>query len=163
MKVEWGFAFQFCAEPRFRTSCNGSVVPYLTHYPVDLEAHKDPLQGVLGGWPPKIETCFVFMVSSNMSLEEFLTSDLGSETFRIAAAYQLLEWAKLVASNNDKKEKEKKYEELQEEVATLVEKYEVTRDELFGADCDLDAELPEDDVLMERADKLVAHEEGWMY
>ena len=138
------------------------MVPYLTHYPVELEAHKDPLQGVLGGWPPKIETCFVFMVSSNMSLEEFLTSDLGSETFRIAAAYQLLEWAKLVASNNDKKEKEKKYEELQEEVATLVEKYEVTRDELFGADCDLDAELPEDDVLMERADKLVAHEEGWM-
>ena len=117
--------------------------------PVELEAQK-------------IETWFVFMVSSNMSLEEFLTSDLGSETFRIAAAYQLLEWAKLVASNNDKKEKEKKYEELQEEVATLVEKYEVTRDELFGADCDLDAELPEDDVLMERADKLVAHEEGWM-
>ena len=97
-----------------------------------------------------------------MSLEEFLTGESGNETFRIAAAYQLLEWAKLVASNNDKKEKEKKYEELQEEVATLVEKYEVTRDELFGADCDLDAELPEDEELMEMADKLVAHEEGWM-
>ena len=94
-----------------------------------------------------------------MSLEEFI----GSDTFDIAAAYQLLEWAKMVAFNNDKKEKEKKYEEVQEEVATLVEKYGVTQDELFGADCDLDGQQPmlEDDELMERADKLVAHEEGW--
>ena len=88
---------------------------------------------------------------------------LGSETFRIAAAYQLLEWAKLVASNNDKKEKAKKYEEVQEEVATLVEKYGVTQDELFGAQCDLDGQQPmlKYDELMEMADKLVAHEEGW--
>ena len=89
---------------------------------------------------------------------------LGSDTFNIAAAYALLEWAKLVASNNKKKEKEKKYEEVQEEVATLVEKYGVTQDELFGAECDLDGHQPtmlEDDELMEMADKLVAHEEGW--
>ena len=96
-----------------------------------------------------------------MSLEEFLVSERGSETYRIAA-YQLLESAKMVAFNNDKKEKEKKYEEVQEEVATLVEKYKVTQDELFRADCDLDGQpMLEDDELMERADKLVAHEEGW--
>ena len=87
-----------------------------------------------------------------MSLEEFL----GSETYRIAAAYQLLEWAKLVA-----KEKEKKYEEIQKEVRMLADKYEVTADEMFGAGCDLDAEMPDDEVLMKRADKLLAHEEGW--
>ena len=40
-----------------------------------------------------------------MSLEEFLVSECGSETYRIAAAYQLLEWAKMVAFNNDKKRK----------------------------------------------------------
>ena len=39
-----------------------------------------------------------------MSLEEFLVSECGSETYRIAA-YQLLEWAKMVAFNNDKKRK----------------------------------------------------------
>ena len=88
-------------------------------------------------------------------------SESGSETYRIAAAYQLLEWAKLVAG--DQKEKAKKYEEVQEEVATLVEKYGVTEDELFGAECDLDGQQPtlEDEELMERADKLVAREEGW--
>ena len=94
------------------------------------------------------------------TMEKFL----GSDTFNIAAAYALLEWAKLVASNNKKKEKEKKYEEVQEEVATLVEKYGVTQDELFGAECDLDGHQPtmlEDDELMEMADKLVAHEDGW--
>ena len=91
-----------------------------------------------------------------MSLEEFLEKD----TFKIAAAYQLLNWAKLVASIN-KKEKEKKYEDLQKEVDVLVEKYKVTDEELFGADCDLDAELPEEEELMDRADKLVAREEGW--
>ena len=92
-------------------------------------------------------------------MEEFL----GNETYRIAAAYQLLEWAKLVASNNDKKEKEKKYEEVQKEVRMLADKYEVTADEMFGAACDLDGQYPmlEDDELMEMADKLVAHEEGW--
>lgn len=93
-----------------------------------------------------------------MSLEEFLEKD----TFRIAAAYKLLDWAKLVASN-DQTEKEKKYEELQKEVDQLVEKYGVTDDELFGAGCDLDAELPDNEELMERADKLVAREEGWTY
>jgi phosphopantothenoylcysteine synthetase/decarboxylase len=95
-------------------------------------------------------------------MEKFLVSE-GSETYRIAAAYQLLEWAKLVASNNGKKEKEKKYEEVQEEVGTLAEKYEVTADEMFGAGCDLDGHQPmlENEELMERADKLVAHEEGW--
>jgi hypothetical protein len=82
---------------------------------------------------------------------------LGNETYRIAAAYQLLEWAKLVAP----KEKEKKYEEVQKEVRMLADKYEVTADEMFGAGCDLDAEMPDDEVLMERADKLVAHEKGW--
>jgi hypothetical protein len=96
-----------------------------------------------------------------MSLEVFLVKN-GSETFHIAAAYQLLEWAKMVAYVNHK-EKLKKYEEVQEEVATLVEKYGVTDNELFGADCDLDGQQPmlEDDELMEMADKLVAHEEGW--
>jgi tRNA(Ser,Leu) C12 N-acetylase TAN1 len=96
-----------------------------------------------------------------MSLEDFLVKN-GSETFHIAAAYQLLEWAKLVAYVNHK-EKLKKYEEIQEEVATLVEKYGITDNELFGADCDLDGQQPmlEDDELMEMADKLVAHEEGW--
>jgi hypothetical protein len=92
-----------------------------------------------------------------MSLEEFLEKD----TFKIAAAYQLLNWAKLVASINDKKEKEKKYEDLQVEVVVLVEKYKVTDEELFGADCDLNAELPEEEELMKRADKLMAREEGW--
>jgi hypothetical protein len=94
-----------------------------------------------------------------MSLDQFLEHD----TFKIAAAYKLLDWAKLVASNNDQAEKEEKYEELQKEVEVLVEKYGVTDDELFGADCDLDAELPEAEELMERADKLVAREEGWTY
>ena len=87
----------------------------------------------------------------------------GNETFHIAAAYQLLEWAKDIAYVNHKKEKKEKYEEVQEEVATLVEKYGVTDNELFGAACDLDGQQPmlEDDELMEMADKLVAHEEGW--
>jgi len=95
-------------------------------------------------------------------MEKFLVIK-GSETYRIAAAYQLLEWAKMVASSNDKKEKEKKYEEVQKEVRMLAEKYEVTADEMFGAACDLDGQYPmlEDDELMEMADKLVAHEEGW--
>jgi hypothetical protein len=92
-----------------------------------------------------------------MSFEDFLEKD----TFRIAAAYQLLNWAGLVASNNDLKEKEKKYEDIQVEVEKLVEKYKVTDDELMGADYDLDAELPGEEELMERADKLVAREEGW--
>jgi hypothetical protein len=100
------------------------------------------------------------MISLNM--EEFLTSE-GSETYRIAAAYQLLEWAKLVASNNNKKEKAKKYEEVQEEVETLVEKYGVTDNEIFGAACNLDGQQPmlKDHELIEMADKLVAREEGW--
>jgi single-stranded DNA-specific DHH superfamily exonuclease len=92
-----------------------------------------------------------------MSLEDFLEKD----TFNIAAASALLSWAGLVASNNHLTEKEKKYEELQKEVEQLVEKYKVTDDELMGADYDLDAELPEEEELMERADKLVAREEGW--
>ena len=96
-----------------------------------------------------------------MSLEEFLTSG-HSTTYRIAVAYQLLEMAKLIASNNNKKEKEKKYEELQKEVETLAEKYEVTGDEIMHAGYDLDAEMTDNEELMERADKLVAHEEGWM-
>ena len=73
----------------------------------------------------------------------------------------MLNWAKLVASIN-KKEKEKKYEDLQQEVDVLVEKYKVTDEELFGADCDLDAELPEEEEVMERADKLVARDDGWI-
>jgi len=100
--------------------------------------------------------CYVYTFT--MSLEEFLEKD----TFKIAAAYQLLNWAKLVASINDKKEKEEKYEELQKEVEVLIKKYGVTDEEIFGADCDLDAELPEEDVLIERADKLVSREEGWI-
>ena len=98
-----------------------------------------------------------------MSLEDFLVKN-GNETFHIAAAYQLLEWAKDVAYVNHKKEKKEKYEEVQEEVATLVEKYGVTDNEIFGAACDLDGQQPmlKDDELMEMADKLVAHEEGWM-
>ena len=86
----------------------------------------------------------------------------GSETFHIAAAYQLLELAKDVAYVNHK-EKLKKYEEIQEEVEVLIEKYGVTDNELFGAACNLDGQQPmlKDDELMEMADKLVAHEEGW--
>jgi len=95
-----------------------------------------------------------------MSLEDFLVKN-GSETFHIAAAYQLLDWAKLVASNDNKKAK--KYEEVQEEVEVLIEKYGVTDNEIFGAACDLDGQQPmlKDYELMEMADKLVAHEEGW--
>ena len=87
----------------------------------------------------------------------------GSETFHIAAAYQLLEWAKDVAYVNHKKEKEEKYEEVQEEVEVLIEKYGVTDNEIFGAACNLDGQQPmlKADELMEMADKLVAHEEGW--
>ena len=94
-----------------------------------------------------------------MSLEDFLEK----ETYQIAAANALLSWAKLVASNNDQTEKEKKYEELQKEVEQLVEKYGVTDEELFGAHCDLDGHQPmlDNEELMERADKLVAREEGW--
>ena len=84
-----------------------------------------------------------------MSLEVFLAN---GDTFLIAEAYQLLELAKLVKN---------KYEEAQKEVAKLVEKYGVTDDELFGASCDLDAWMLDDEELMERADKLVAHEKGW--
>jgi thioredoxin reductase len=47
-----------------------------------------------------------------MSLEVFLVN--GSETYHIAAAYALLEWAKDVAYVNHK-EKLKKYEEVQKE------------------------------------------------
>jgi hypothetical protein len=72
-----------------------------------------------------------------------------------------LEWAKLVAYVNHK-EKLKKYEEVQEEVEVLIEKYGVTEDELFGAECDLDGQpMLKDEELMEMADKLMAHEEGW--
>ena len=48
------------------------------------------------------------------------------------------------------------------EVEQLVEKYKVTDDELMGADYDLDGQQPmlDDEELMERADKLVAREEG---
>ena len=97
-----------------------------------------------------------------MSLEDFLVKN-GSETFHIAAAYQLLEWAKDVAYVNHKKEKEEKYEEVQEEVEVLIEKYGVTDNEIFGAACNLDGQQPmlKADELMEMADKLVAHEEGW--
>ena len=96
-----------------------------------------------------------------MSLEDFLVKN-GRETFHIAAAYQLLEWAKLVAYVNHK-EKLKKYEEIQEEVEVLIEKYGVTDNEIFGAACNLDGHQPmlKGDELMEMADKLVAHEEGW--
>lgn len=94
-----------------------------------------------------------------MSLEDFLEKD----TFNIAAASALLSWAGLVASNNHLMEKEKKYEEVQKEVEQLVEKYKVTDDELMGAGYDLDGHQPmlDDEELMERADKLVAREEGW--
>ena len=93
-----------------------------------------------------------------MSLEDFLVKN-GSETFHIAAAYQLLEWAKIVAP----KEKEKKYEEVQNDVEMLIDKYYVTDDDIFGAACNLDGEqpIPDAEELMERADKLVAHEDGW--
>ena len=59
--------------------------------------------------------------------------------------------------------KAEKYEELQKEVDALVEKYEVTGTEMFGAECDLDGQQPllDDEELMELADKLVAHEDGW--
>ena len=98
-----------------------------------------------------------------MSLEDFLVKN-GNETFHIAAAYQLLEWAKDVAYVNHKKEKEEKYEEVKKDVEVLIEKYGVTDNEIFGAACNLDGQQPmlKDDELMEMADKLVAHEEGWM-
>ena len=94
-----------------------------------------------------------------MSLEDFLEKD----TFNIAAARALLSWAGLVASNNHLTEKEKKYEEVQKEVEQLVEKYKVTDDEIMGANYDLDGHQPmlDDEELMERADKLMAREEGW--
>jgi HD superfamily phosphodiesterase len=94
-----------------------------------------------------------------MSLEEFLTSGHENINLRIAAAYKLLEWAKAGAP----KKKAEKYEEIQKEVDALVEKYEVTGTEMFGAECDLDGQQPllDDEELMELADKLVAHEDGW--
>jgi hypothetical protein len=91
-----------------------------------------------------------------MSLEQFLKND----TFCIAAAYALMNLAILVAP----KEKQKKYEELQEELVMLIDKYHVTDDELFGANCDLGGEqpsMPDEEEIMERADKLLAHENGW--
>lgn len=91
-----------------------------------------------------------------MSLEQFLEKD----TFRIAAAYALMVVATLVAP----KEKQKKYDELQEELVMLIDKYKVTDDELFGANCDLGGEqpsMPDEEEVMERADKLLAHENGW--
>lgn len=90
-----------------------------------------------------------------MSLDEFL----GTDTFTIAAAYALLDWAKLVS-----KEKEKKYEDVQKEVEKLADKYGVTDTEIMGAGYNLDGEQPmaTREELIERADKLVACEEGWM-
>ena len=95
-----------------------------------------------------------------MSLEVFLVKG-GSETYYIAAACQLLKWANSVAYINNHKEKEKKYAEIQEEVDVLVEKYKVSAEDLFGADCELDGQSLDHEELMERADKLVAREEGW--
>jgi hypothetical protein len=46
-------------------------------------------------------------------------------------------------------------------VDVLVEKYKVSAEDLFGADCDLDGQSLDHEDLMERADKLVAREEGW--
>ncbi len=91
-----------------------------------------------------------------MSLEEFL----GNDTFTIAAAYALLDWAKLVAS----KEKETKYEEVQKEVDKLADKYGVTDTDIMGARYNLDGEQPmaTREELIDRADKLVACEDGWM-
>ena len=89
-----------------------------------------------------------------MSLDQFLKSN----TFLIAAAYQLLNWAKMVTKD---KEKEKLYNDLQEEVDKLADKYNVTNADIFGASCDLDAEMLDAEDLMERADKLVARDEEW--
>ena len=85
-----------------------------------------------------------------MSLEEFL----GTDAIAIAAAYHLLNWAKMTASYRQP-EKEKKYEDLQQAVEEMAVKY-VTSDDIIRAACDLATESPDDEVLMERADKLVA-------
>ena len=92
-----------------------------------------------------------------MSLEQFLEND----TYRIAAAYELTKWSILKASNLDYKEKEQKYEELLEQLAALVEKYKVSDDTLFDAQVSLDAESLEDEEMLERADKLMAHDASW--
>jgi len=93
-----------------------------------------------------------------MALEQFLEND----TFLIAAAYELTKWSILKAYNLDYKEKEQKYEELLEQLAALVEKYKVSDAELFDAQVSLDAESLEDEEMLERADKLMAQDAGWM-
>jgi hypothetical protein len=95
-----------------------------------------------------------------MSLDQFLEKD----TFLIAAASALLSLAKMVASNNDQKEKEEKYEDLEKEVEVLMEKYKVTDTQIMDAGYDLDNEMYLDnEELIDRADKLVAREAGWRY
>jgi uncharacterized protein YpbB len=89
-----------------------------------------------------------------MTLDQFLKSN----TFLIAEAYQLLNWAKMVTKD---KKKEKTYDDLQEEVNKLADKYNVTDAEIFGASCDLDAQMLDTEEVIARADKLVAREEGW--
>jgi hypothetical protein len=92
-----------------------------------------------------------------MSLEQFLEND----TSLIAAAYELTNWSILVASNLDYTEKEKKYEELLQELAVLVEKYKVSDAELFGAQVSLDAESLAEEEMLERADRLMARDTSW--
>jgi len=88
-----------------------------------------------------------------MALEQFLEND----TFLIAAAYELTKWSILKAD----KEKEQKYEELLQELAVLVEKYQVSDAELFDAQVSLDAESLEDEEMLERADRLMARDASW--
>jgi hypothetical protein len=95
-----------------------------------------------------------------MSLDQFLEKD----TFLIAAASALLSLAKMAAANNDQKEKEEKYEDLEKEVEVLMEKYKVTDTQIMDAGYDLDNEMYLDnEELIDRADKLVAREAGWRY
>jgi len=86
-----------------------------------------------------------------MALEQFLEND----TFLIAAAYELTKWSILKA------DKEKKYEELLQELAVLVEKYKVSDADLFDAQVSLDAESLEDEEMLERADRLMARDASW--
>jgi len=80
---------------------------------------------------------------------------LEHDTWRIAEAYELIKWSILKASNLDYTEKEQKYEELLQELAVLVEKYNVSDADLFDAQVSLDAESLEDEEMLERADKLM--------
>ena len=89
------------------------------------------------------------------SLEATLKYDVDN----IAEAYVILDRAIDLAFVHGQKEKEDHYKEVQKSIYQLEKKYNLTRDNIFDAMCDLDfAELKENEI-MERADKLCSRGE----